>query len=321
MEKGQKKAPKDQFFLKQINEKPPANIVCDPSKPDVAYEVDHVYGFAGDRNKACLYFGKDNNEIVFMSAALGVVQDLTTRKQRFFGGAEKDKDADKYVAGWPYHQDDITGLDVAGGELRNIVASGECGKMSTVHVWDTNTMTSVANFSLGGTAKGVAALSISPCQRYVAAVDQSNDHTMYIYNVQRKKMLLTLSAGSDAIHNIQWSKKPNDLKFVAVTSRSLQFWNPADASKKLFKNGTFGSKFQQTKFSCAVFDEDGLCYSGGANGGVHVWDQKQDLGLVLKAHAGEVTAVTCAQGLLVSTGKDDMLSVFSCDQGEFQFLR
>jgi len=41
----------------------------------------------------------------------------------------------------------------------------------------------------------------------------------------------------------------------------------------------------------------------------------------LKAHAGEVTAVACAQGVLVSTGKDDMISVFSCDQGEYQFLR
>jgi len=41
----------------------------------------------------------------------------------------------------------------------------------------------------------------------------------------------------------------------------------------------------------------------------------------LKAHAGEVTALTCKQGILVSTGKDDMLSVFSCDQGEYQFLR
>jgi len=71
--------------------------------------------------------------------------------------------------------------------------------MSTVHIWDTNTMSSIANFSLGGTAKGVSALSISPCQRYVAVVDQSNDHNMYIYNVQRKKMLLTLSAGSDSI--------------------------------------------------------------------------------------------------------------------------
>ena len=70
------KAPKEQFFLKQITEKPPSTAVTDPAKlgrPDCAYEIDHVYGFAGDRNKACLYFGKDNNEIVFSTAALGVV--------------------------------------------------------------------------------------------------------------------------------------------------------------------------------------------------------------------------------------------------------
>jgi hypothetical protein len=32
-------------------------------------------------------------------------------------------------------------------------------------------MTSIASFDLGSTSKGLAALSISPCQRYVAAVD------------------------------------------------------------------------------------------------------------------------------------------------------
>jgi WD40 repeat protein len=283
--------------------------------------IDHVYGFSGDRNKSVCYFGKDNNQIVFPAAALGVVQDLSTRTQRFFGGCEKEKDAEKYQANFPYHQDDITSLSMAGGESRNIIATGECGKQSSVHVWDSNSMSSVARFELGSKAKGVAALSISPCQRYVAAVDQSNDHTMYIYNVQRKKMLLTLPAGSDAIFNIQWSKKPNDLKFVAVSTRALQFWNPADASKKLFKSGTFGTKFNQTKFNNATFDENGVCYSAGANGGVYVWDQKQELGLVLKAHAGECTAVACSQGTLVSTGKDDMLSIFSSNQGEYEFQR
>ena len=170
-------------FLKQVNETVPDGVVGDPSAPEEAWEIDHVYGFSGDRNKACLYFGKDNNEIVFMTAALGVHMDLKTRQQKYFGGGEKDKDAEKYLPNWPSHQDDITTLDIAGGSNRNIVASGECGKMSTVHVWDTNTMTSLASFSLGGTAKGVAALSISPCQRYVAAVDQSNDHNMNIYNI------------------------------------------------------------------------------------------------------------------------------------------
>jgi hypothetical protein len=46
-----------------------------------------------------------------------------------------------------------------------------------------------------------------------------------------------------------------------------------------------------------------------------------ELGLVLKAHAGDVTSVACAQGTLVSAGKDDMLCVFSCNKGEYEFLR
>jgi hypothetical protein len=59
--------------LKQINEKVPDNVAIDTSKPDCSYEIDHVYGFGGDHFKAGLHFGKDNNEIVFTSAALGIV--------------------------------------------------------------------------------------------------------------------------------------------------------------------------------------------------------------------------------------------------------
>ena len=168
---GKEKAP-TQHFLKQITEVKPENAKKPSNeKPECLYEIDHVYGFAGDRNKSMLHFGKDNNEIVFSCAALGVVQNLKTREQKFFGGKEKEKDADKYQKDWPFHQDDITTVDIAGSQARNIVASGECGKMSTIHIWDTNTMTSMASFSLGPKAKGCAALSISPCQKYVAAVD------------------------------------------------------------------------------------------------------------------------------------------------------
>ena len=152
-----------QFFLKQISEKMPETQKSDPTKPDHSYVIDHVHGFSGDRNKNMCHFGTSNNEMIFGTAALGVVQDLKNNKQKFFGGCEKDKDAEKYQASWPFHQDDITCMDIAGGENRHIVATGECGKMSTIHVWDTKTMTSIANFSLGASAKGVAACSISPC--------------------------------------------------------------------------------------------------------------------------------------------------------------
>jgi len=104
MEKNKSKIVKgDQFFLKQITEKAPSTAVCDPTKPETGYEIDHVYGYSGDRNKAVCYFGKDNNQIVFPAAALGVVQDLKTRQQKFFGGLEKEKEADKYQKDWPVH--------------------------------------------------------------------------------------------------------------------------------------------------------------------------------------------------------------------------
>jgi WD40 repeat protein len=110
--------------------------------------------------------------------------------------------------------------------------------------------------------------------RYVAVADKTNDHKMYIYNVQRKKMLLDIASGGNMVTAIQWSKKANDLRFVAVNTQNIQFWNPADASKKLFRPGTFGGggKFKPTAFNCATFDDDGICYSGGKDGGVYIWD-------------------------------------------------
>jgi WD40 repeat protein len=181
-------------------------------------------------------------------------------------------------------------------------------------------MQSIGQFSMGEGAKGVACVGISPCQRYVAAADSSADHNMYIYNVQKKKMLLKIQGGKESFFQLQWSKKPNDLRFAVLSERNINFWSPADATKRLNKTGTFGSKFQQTRFNCVVFDEDGICYSGGQNGGIHVWDQKMDLGLVLKAHAGDITAISAYQGNLVSAGKDDQVSVFAYNQGEYKFV-
>jgi len=70
-----------------------------------------------------------------------------------------------------------------------------------------------------------------------------------------------------------------------------------------------------------MYDENGLCYGGGANGGVHIFDQKGDLGLVVKTHAGEVTALACTKDTVVSAGKDDQLAIISNNQGEFSFVR
>ena len=71
-----------QAFLRGSVETIPENVVKTglKEKPDITYVPEHVYGYAGDRYKSVLYFGKDNNEIIFPAAALGVVQDLRTNE-------------------------------------------------------------------------------------------------------------------------------------------------------------------------------------------------------------------------------------------------
>ena len=114
-----------------------------------------------------------------------------------------------------------------------------------------------------------------------------------------------------------------DYRFAIVNTSGVQFWCPADASKKLFRAGTFGTKYQNKAcaFSCLTFDEDGIAYTGGVNGAIHIWDQKMDLGLILKAHTADCTAISAVNGTMVSSGKDDMLSIFTYKEGEYEFLR
>lgn len=100
------------------------------------------------------------------------------------------KEQDKYTNNWNCHQDDIADLSTGSVDGRGIAVTGEVGCKATIHVWDTNTMKSLNQFSLGPDAKGVASVALSPCCRYVAVVDQSNNHGMSIFHTNKKKAIV-----------------------------------------------------------------------------------------------------------------------------------
>lgn len=139
---------------------------------------------------------------------------------------------------------------------------------------------------------------------------------MIIYNIKRNKQLLCIEGSKDKIIHVAWSRKPDDLRFVTVGLKELKFWNPADATKRLFSKGTFGTKAAQTTFSCAAFDEEGTCYTGGANGLIHTWDAQGQLDKVIKAHSSEITALTYEQGKLISGGRDNKVVIYGVRGGE-----
>jgi WD40 repeat protein len=119
------------------------------------------------------------------------------------------------------------------------VVTGQIGKSPSVHVWDAHTCEKISSFQLSPDSRGVQAVSISPCKRYVAAVDMSNDHKVYVQNIERNCLLLVTEGGKEKILDVQWSKKIDDLRFATVGLKELKFWHPADVTRRLNQKGTF----------------------------------------------------------------------------------
>lgn len=57
---------------------------------------------------------------------------------------------------------------------------------------------------------------------------------MIIHNIKKNKNLLYIEGSKDKIVHVAWSKKPDDLRFCTVGLKEIKFWNPADASRRLF---------------------------------------------------------------------------------------
>jgi WD40 repeat protein len=104
---------------------------------------------------------------------------------KFFGGGETKMELKAIADDSKYHMDDILSLDISTD--RKIVATGQVGKKPSVHVWDAETRESIATFKLIEGSRGVAAIALSPCQRYVALADLHNDHRIVIHNIKKNK--------------------------------------------------------------------------------------------------------------------------------------
>ena len=203
-----------------------------------------------------------------MVAALGVMMDTTTLEQTFYGGKEIAHESKHEGEELPFHRDDILSLDISAD--RKTVVTGQVGSKPTVHVWHVDGAEKVCQFECPAGSRGISAVSLSPCGRYVACADLHNDHRVTIYNVQRDKLLLHTQGGSDPILDIAWSKRAEDLRFASISPKKINFWHPADVTKRLTQQGVRG-KTAATNFTCVDFDEEGWCYTGGENGQIQVW--------------------------------------------------
>ncbi|XP_075452066.1 echinoderm microtubule-associated protein-like 6 isoform X3 [Ascaphus truei] len=252
--------------------------------------LDHVFGYRGFDCRNNLHYLNDGSDIIFHTAAAGIVQNISAGSQSFY----------------LEHTDDILCLTVnQHPKYKNVVATGQIGATPSIHIWDVmskQTLSILRCFH----AKGVGYINFSATGKLLVSVGVDPEHTITVWRWQEGAKVASKGGHMERIFVVEF-RPDSDTQFVSVGVKHIKFWTLA-GSALLYKKGVVGSvdnAKMQTMLSVA-FGANSLTFTGAINGDVYVWKDHFLIRLVAKAHTGPVFTMytTLRDGLIVTGGKE-----------------
>uniref|UniRef100_UPI00398E636F echinoderm microtubule-associated protein-like 6 isoform X3 n=1 Tax=Pristiophorus japonicus TaxID=55135 RepID=UPI00398E636F len=252
--------------------------------------LEHVFGYRGFDCRNNLHYLNDGTDIIFHTAAAGIVQNLSSGLQSF------------YVE----HTDDILCLTVnQHPKYKNVVATGQIGTTPSIHVWDVVSKQTLSILRCSHN-KGVSYVNFSATGKLLLSVGVDPEHTITVWRWQEGAKIASKSSHSERIFVVEF-RPDSDTQFVSVGVKHIKFWTLAGGAL-LSKKGSIGTvddARMQTMLSVA-FGANNLTFTGAINGDVYVWKDHILSRVVAKAHTGPVFTMytTLRDGLIVTGGKE-----------------
>ena len=303
-----------------LNVKPWIGTVVEPSDhpapdrspPDVDYKLEYVFGYRAEDTRNNVFYNAEGN-VAYFTACLGVILNKEDNTQTFFGGNEVANAAKQAAIDKDNHTNDIMSMDVSlDGTL---AVSGQNGSQPTVFVWDAVTGEKIKRFVLPKGSREVSAIGFSVDNKYIATVDNHNDHYVRVYAVKSGDLVFEQKSGGEKVFDLEWSKKEGHYEFSTAGTKHFMTWRPLEG---LGKNGIYGGKAKMTSHACVTYDEKGTAYSGGANSYIHCWRNRQ-LAKAYKVHdSGFVGAIKVFEDKIYSGGKDGSIIVSNPNNGSIE---
>ena len=241
-----------------------------------------------------------------MTAALGVILDINSNAQKYFGGGQVDNTAKNVANDENAHTDDITSIAIS--EDRNWAVSGQVGSAPSAFLWDAKTGQKKQRFKLTKGSRGINAIAISNDNKVVACVDLADDHNIYFFDADSGALIWKEKGDTNKIFDVTFNHSSgNELTACTVGTKHIKFWQP---NAKDCKKGLFGKSELATSFACATYDNKGVCYAGGANSLIYVWESRENPKTITGAHKGGfICSVRWTNGKLYSGGKDGFVAI------------
>ena len=280
--------------------------------PDISYELEYVYGYRAEDSRMNVYYSSEG-KIVYFTAALGVILCQKSNMQTFFGGGETDNTSKKVARTEKSHTNDITAIGIS--VCRKLAATGQNGSKPVAFVWDTSSGEKKARFQCKKGGREITAISICPAAKYVAMTDNSNDHNLYVFEIDSQKCYKNEKTGGYRVYHIQWSQKPGESVIGLAGVKHFALWD-LDASKFKASKGLYMGNGKPTTHCCIAFDGEGNAYTGGANSHIYCW-KGRELNKNYDVHGkGFVCAIRYLDGKVYSGAKDGRVVISNPESGE-----
>lgn len=241
-----------------------------------------------------------------MTACLGVILDKEANTQKYFGGGPVENTSKQVASDKSHHNNDIMCLSVNTSGDREWAVTGQVGKSPSIFVWNTRTGVSKKRFNLAKDARAVAACAISYDTKYIATADKHDQHFVSIFELESGQMVLHEKGGPGAIFDLTFSNKEGDYGLWSAGAKHMSYWDIAEGKGR---KCIFGQAGTQTSFACATADDQGNCYTGGANSLIYVWAGKTLRKTCGVHEQGFVGAILWNSGKLYSGGKDGRVCI------------
>jgi len=232
-------------WIGQITE-PDSHNDINNEQPDTSYSLEYVYGYRCADSKQNAYWNKQGCA-VYMTAALGVILDVQSNTQKFFGGGEVVSTAKNVANDMNHHTDDVMCVSLC--PKRETAVSGQVGSSPTIFCWDACTGEKKQRIKIAKGARGIVACAING-EGMIAAADLNNEHCVYVYD-HSGNAVFKEKGDTNKIHDVCWDAVPGSTRFATAGVKHIYFWDSSkpggDKTKGLF-NGN-----EQTSFACVAW--------------------------------------------------------------------